>query len=239
MTPTVACLSMLTMPLAPAEPWPAVFEVWDVDTAEQPVGRVWVEQQVTDGTRRCVEHWALATSKKRPASLQDRKLELKPTRDGRPVHLDAFLDHTRLRIAAGDLLLVDREVTAIVDGACDALGEAPSCSWGPPPAPPTPSFTGTWAPGTTRVRYGELVYGLMWKRAEGDGARETWVFDDPAGLQRAKMSYTWMQTGCCADDPGFLACACSELGENNVDGVARAYEVKESAPRLIEPAKGR
>jgi hypothetical protein len=225
---TVLCLSMLATPFAPAEPWPAVWEVWDAAVTDKPVGRVWIEQVVVGERRSCVERWALASSRKSPASLQDRKLELKPTVDERPADLAAFVTRAALRLDA-DLARFDRTVTAIEDGACDAVPLDAPCTWASPPervARPGPQ---TWAPGTTRVRYGEQVYGFLWKTVEGDAAVERWVFDDPSGLARARMEHTWMATGSASGAAGFRTCACQELADNNVPGVARAYEVREVA----------
>lgn len=227
MPSTVLCLSMLATPFAPAQPWPAVWEVWDGAVEDHPVGRVWIEQLGEGADRRCVERWALATSKKAPASLLDRKLELKPTRDERPVDLAAFVERARLRLQADELARFDRTVTAIVDGACDAVPAEAACTWGAPPVLAGKAPPQTWAPGTTRVRYGEQVYGLLWKAPEGAGFVERWVFDDPTGLTRAKLDHTWMATGSAADAEGFRSCACRELAENNVPGVPRAYEVHE------------
>lgn len=229
MTPTVLCLSMLATPFAPAEPWPAVWEVWDAAVTDQPIGRIWIEQVVTGDQRACVERWALATSKKAPASLQDKKLEFKPTVDERPADLAAFVARAGLRLEA-DLARFDRTVTAIEDGACDAVAADAVCTWAAPPERSAKPGAQTWALGTTRVRYGEQVYGFGWKTPGADGAAvERWVFDDPAGLARAKMDHTWMATGSGADAASFRACACEELADNNVPGVARAYEVREVA----------
>ncbi len=239
MTPTVMCLSMLAMPLAPADPWPAVFEVWDAAVAERAVGRVWIQPETGEAGAACVEHWALATSKKEPASLQDKKLELKPTRDLPPVDAAAFATDSHQRLDARELLVVERRVVAVADGACPSAEALGACTWSAPPEAPTADFAGTWASGTTRVRYGELAYGFLWKRPrEGGGADESWVFDDPSGLLHSKLTYTWMQTGSADQADAFHTCACRELNENNVPGVARRYEVIESVPLVLTRPKG-
>lgn len=228
MNPTVLCLSMLATPFAPADPWPAVWEVWDASVTDRPIGRIWIEQLVAGESRSCVERWALASSRKAPASLQDRKLEFKPTVDDRPADVAAFVARSALRLDA-EVARFDRTVVRIEDGACDAVAGGPVCTWAAPPARPARSGPQTWAEGTTRVRYGEQVYGFLWKTTEDGATVERWVFDDPAGLARAKLDHTWMATGSAAEASGFRACACEELADNNVPGIARAYEVREVA----------